>query len=207
MRLVLKLAYICAKQLAVSLNENHNKRAIYYYGFYILFGSLTKGIILISLSLIFGVLKPALLIVLVFGSLRMLAGGFHFDTFGRCLFVSIGLFMLAAVMVDYTYIYWSISSVIAFIVITFIISLYILIKYAPKDTPSKPITDPVKVIKLKKYSVVFLFLLYVLCSILAVYNLKLYAIAIVFGILLEVFSVSPAGNSLFSKLKTSLNKL
>jgi len=207
MRFVLKLAYTCAKQLAISLNENHNKRAVYYYGFYILFGSLIKGIILISLSLILGILKPALLIVAVFGSLRMLAGGFHFDTFGRCLFISLGLIISAAVLANYTYKYWSILFVVIFLIITSITSLYVLIKYAPKDTPAKPLTDPVEILKLKKLSVIYLFLLLALCSILTVYDLKLYVLAIDFGILIEIFSVSPAGNSFFCKIKTALNQI
>ncbi|MHB8065034.1 MAG: accessory gene regulator ArgB-like protein [Ruminiclostridium sp.] len=205
MRFVLKWSYACAKQLAAVLNENHNRKAVYYYGFYIVFGSLVKGIILISISLLLGILIPALLIVAVFGSLRMLAGGFHFDTFGRCLFISLGLFLAVALISQYTYQYWNSISVVIFLILVFAISLYVLKKYAPRDTPTKPITDPLEIMKFKKLSIVYMCIWLIVCSILIVLNLNMYVIAMSFGVLLEIFSVTPVGHVFFNKIKTGLN--
>lgn len=205
MRFVQKWSYYCAKQLATALNENHNRKAVYYYGFYIIFASLVKGIILISVSLFLGVLIPALLIVFVFGSLRMLAGGYHFDTYGRCLFISLGLFVAAALISQYTFSYWNIFFVAIFLILVFSISLYVLIKYAPKDTPTKPITDPAEIMKFKKLSIVYLSIWLILCSILLIFNLKMYSIALSFGVLLEIFSVSPVGQSFFNIIKSGLD--
>ncbi len=205
MRFVLKCAYACAKQLAAALNENHNKKAVYYYGFYIVFGSLVKAIILISVSLLLGILIPALVIVAVFGSFRMLAGGFHFDTFGRCLFVSLGLFISGALISQYTYQYWNTISVVILIILVFVISLYVLIKYAPKDTPTKPITDPVEIKKFKKLSIIYLCIWLGFCSFLTIQNLNLYVIAMSFAVLFEIFSVTPAGHVFFNKIINKLN--
>lgn len=205
MRFVQKWSYSCAKQLAAVLNENHNRKAVYYYGFYIVFASLVKGIILISISLLLGMLIPALLIVFVFGSLRMLAGGYHFDTYGRCLFISLGLFVAAALITQYTFQYWNIVFVIIFLTLVFAISLYVLIKYAPKDTPTKPITDPVEIKKFKKLAIVYLGIWFIVCSVLTLLNLKMYALALSFGVLLEIFSVSPVGHSFFNLIKTGLD--
>jgi len=205
MRFVLKWSYGCAKKLAAVLNENHNRKAVYYYGFYIVFASLVKGTILISVALLLGILIPALLIVAVFGSLRMLAGGFHFDTLGRCLYISLGLFLTAALISQYTYQYWNTLSVTIFFILVFATSLYVLIKYAPKDTPTKPITDPVEIMKFKKLSIIYLCIWLVACIILTVLNLNLYVIAMSFGVLLEIFSVSPVGHAFFNKIKAGLN--
>lgn len=206
MRFVQKWSYSCARHLAAVLKENHNKRAVYYYGFYIIIGSLVKGTILISLSLLLGVIIPALLTVLVLGSLRMFAGGFHFDTYGKCLFVSLVLVLSAALISKYTYSYWNIASIAVFLFFIFTFSLFMLIKYAPKDTPTKPITEPAAIRKYKRLSIAYLGILLILCCVLVLFNLKMYVIAIGFGILLEIFTITPAGHSFFSSIKNGLNK-
>jgi len=206
MRFVQKWSYSCARHVAAVLNENHNKRAVYYYGFYIIFGSLVKGTILISLSLLLGVVVPALLTVLVLGSLRMFAGGFHFDTYGKCLFVTLVLVISAALISKYTYSYWSITAIAIFLILIFVVSLFMLIKYAPKDTPTKPITEPEAIKKYKRLSIAYLSILLVISVVLAIFNLKMYVIAIGFGILLEIFTITPAGHSFFTSIKNGLNK-
>lgn len=205
MRFILKLSYACAKKLAIVLNENHNKRAIYYYGFYMVFSTLLEGIILISVSLLLGILVPTILITCVFGFLRMFAGGFHFDTLGRCLFISMGLFIVFALISQYTYKYWNITSVAIFLFMVFAFSLVSAIKYAPKDTPTKPITDPVEIAKFKRLSIVYLGIWLIVCSILTVLAQYMYAIAMGFGVLLEIFSITPIGHLFFNKIKGGLN--
>lgn len=206
MRFVQKWSYSCAKHVADVLNENHNKRAVYYYGFYIVIGSFVKGIILLTLSLLLGILIPALLIVMVLGSLRMLAGGYHFDTYGKCLFVSMTFNLTAALIARYTYSSWSTALIVLFILLVFTFSLYMLIKYAPRDTPTKPITDPAAIMKYKKLSIAYLGVLLILCCVLVYLNLKMHIIAISFGVLLEIFSITPAGHSFFNTIKNGLNK-
>lgn len=206
MRFVQKWSYSCAKHVANVLKENHNKRAVYYYGFYIIFGTLVKGTILISLSLLLGVLIPALLTVLALGSLRMFAGGFHFDTYGKCLLVSLIFVLSTALISQYTYIYWNIVSIAVFLSFIFVYGLLMIIKYAPKDTPTKPITEPSAIRKYKRLSIVYLGILLILCSVLTLLNLKLYVIAIGFGILLEIFTITPSGHSFFNSIKNGLTR-
>ncbi len=206
MRFVQKWSYSCARHVADVLKENHNKRAVYYYGFYIIIGSLVKGTILISLSLLLGVLIPALLTVLVLGSLRMFAGGFHFDTYGKCLLVSLIFVLSTALISQYTYSYWNMVSIAVFLLLIFAFSLFMLIKYAPKDTPTKPITEPAAIRKYKRLSIAYLGILLILCCVLTLFNLKLYALSIGFGILLEIFTITPAGHSFFSTIKNGLNR-
>ncbi len=205
MRFVQKWSYACAKGLSAVLNENHNRKAVYYYGFYILIGSLVKTSILLLVSALLGVLIPAFIIVIVFGTLRLFAGGYHFDTYGRCLFTSMGLNILAALISQYTHQWWNIFQLILFFTIVSLISLYALIKYAPKDTPTKPITEPEAIKKYKKLSVVCLVICMLVCIILIAFNMKMYVISICFGLLLEIFSVTPIGHSFFSLIKTGLD--
>lgn len=207
MRFVQKWSYACAKHLAYALNENHNKRSVYYYGFYVLFGTLVKGFILIAVSLLLGIFIPALLTVIAMASLRLLAGGYHFDTYGKCLLVSMALTVMTALISQYTHRYWSMAVTAVFLFFVFAFSLFMLIKYAPRDTPTKPITDPAAIMKFKRLSIAYLGILLVLCCILLFFNLKMYVIAICFGVLLEIFSITPAGHKFFNTIKTGLNKV
>ena len=206
MRFVQKWSYSCARHLALALNENHNKKSIYYYGFYIVLSTLVKGVILVSTSLLLGTLAPSLLILLAFGSLRLVAGGYHFDTYGKCLLVSLALILLGACISRYTYTYWSTPVIVMLLLAVFAFSLSMLIRYAPKDTPTKPITDPAAIMMYKRLSIIYLGILLVLCCILTVFKLHMHIIAICTGILLEVFSITPTGHKFFNKIKVSLSK-
>jgi accessory gene regulator B len=157
MRFIQKWSYGCAKKLALILNENHQKKSVYYYGFQIVIGAIVKGIMLVGISLVLGVLLPTLIITVTFASLRMLAGGYHMDTYGKCIFVSLGLFIVSSLVANYTYANWQGVHIILLILVTFILGLYVLIRYAPKDTPNKPITSPDEIRKFKRLSIMYLF--------------------------------------------------
>lgn len=205
MRFVRKWSYACAAHVASVRNENHEKRAVYYYGFYVIIGALVKGIIMLSLALLLGVLFPTIVIILAFGSLRMFAGGHHMDTYEKCLFVSSVLYLTAALIAKYTYIYWNNTSIIILISLTFIFGLYALIKYAPKDNPNKRITEPDKIKMYKRLSLIYLFIWLILTSILANFNLYLYVISMCFAVIQELFLITPTGYNLFEKIKIALD--
>ncbi|OGO82410.1 MAG: accessory regulator AgrB [Clostridiales bacterium GWC2_40_7] len=204
MRFVNKLSYSCAGRLAAAMNENHQKRSVYYFSFQIIFGGIAKNIVLISLALLFGVLLPALISAAVFAAIRLLAGGYHMDTYGKCLFVSISMFMLAALTAQYTYQYWNYFSLGVLIAITLIYGLYSLIRYAPKDTPHKPITDTREIKKFKLLSIVCLIVLIISASILAYFNLNIFTLSICFGSILELFTVTSLGNNFFDMVRNGI---
>ena len=72
MKLMSVLAYNCANLLMKQLNEDHEKRRVYYYGFTVVFGAILKGTIIVSVSYLLGILIPTLFVVLMFGSVRMI---------------------------------------------------------------------------------------------------------------------------------------
>jgi accessory gene regulator B len=206
MRFINKWSYACACWLTRAMNESHQKRSIYYYGFFIIFGAIVKGVILVSVAFALGVLLPSLLITVAFASLRTIAGGYHMDTLGKCLFVSMGLFVVAALVAQHTYDLWSMISLVTLVAITFITGLYILIRYAPKDTPNRPITNPKEIRKFKSLSIVYLFIITIGVVALTTFRYKLFALSLCFGILLELFAISPTGHKFFDIIKYKLTK-
>jgi Membrane protein putatively involved in post-translational modification of the autoinducing quorum-sensing peptide len=205
MKVVNKWSYGCANSLASALNENHYKRSAYYYSFQIVIGTTVEFLILAIVSLLLGVFIPALIISLSFAALRLIAGGYHMDTYSKCLYVSLGLFIAAALIDQHTYLYWTLPYLAVLIAVTALIGLYVLIRYAPKDTPNKPITNPRQKRKLKTVSLIYLLVWLVASLCLLAYGYNMWVISLSFGILLEFFSISPTGHRFFDLIKVNFD--
>lgn len=205
MRFVNKWSYGCADSLANALNENHYKRSAYYYSFQIVIGTTVEILILAMVSLLLGIFVPALIISLTFTSLRLIAGGYHMDTYSKCLYVSLGLFIAAALIDQHTYTYWTVSCLTALIAVTALVGLYTLVRYAPKDTPNKPITNPRQIRRLKTLSLIYLFIWLTSSLALLAHGCNMWVISLSFGILLEFFSISPIGHRFFDMIKVTFD--
>ncbi len=201
MRFIKKWSYKCAKKFASELKESHQKKSIYYYGFQIAFGAVVKGVLLVTISMLLKVLIPTLVCTLAFVLLRLSAGGCHMDTFGKCIIVSLVQFVAGGMIVKYTYTCCSTEFLIGVTAISFLLGLYAIIRYAPKDSPNKPITTPIRRKKLKRLSLVYLIIWFAIAITLTLLNKNIYAIASCMGILLEVFTLSPTGHKLYNWIK------
>ncbi len=204
MRFINKWSYSCAKGLANVLEENHQKKVEYYFGFQVAIGSIVKTALLVAVSMILGVLIPTLIVSISFALLRKVAGGYHMDTYGKCLLVSIGLFVAAALLAKHTYRYWSITWLVILITFTFTIGLYILKKYAPKDTPNRLITDPGEKRRFKTLSILYICVWLIVVTILTVLGLKMYTLLLCFSVLQEIFAITPTGHKFFDVIKYGL---
>ncbi|AEY67214.1 accessory gene regulator B family protein [Clostridium sp. BNL1100] len=204
MRFINKWSYSCAKGLASVLEESHQKKAEYYFGFQVAIGSIVKTTLLVAVSTILGVLIPTLIVSISFALLRKVAGGYHMDTYGKCLLVSIGFFVAAALIAKHTYLYWSITWLVILITLTFTIGLYILKKYAPKDTPNRLITDPEEKNRFKKLSIVYICVWLIVVTVLTVLGMKMYTLVLCFGVLQEIFAITPTGHKFFDIIKYGL---
>jgi accessory gene regulator B len=197
------------------LKENHEKRRVYYYGFIIVFGAILKGLIIFSVSFLLGVLIPTLFIVLMFGSARVIVGGSHLDKYWRCIFTSMSFFILIGITSKYTYSYWNTVSVAVFVSLTFIIGFSGILKWAPSDSPNRPITSEKEIKKFRSLSILYSILWFFAISLLLIFNIigrlsdssKIYIIAACFTFLLAVFAISPAGYKFFSFISGKKTKV
>ncbi|MFZ5988496.1 MAG: accessory gene regulator ArgB-like protein [Bacillota bacterium] len=205
MRFIHALSYKGADFLMKQLNENHEKRRVYYFGFQIVIGGIVKGLLLLLLALITGTLLPSITIVLIFSSLRTIAGGYHMDSYGKCISVSIGLFIIAAVISRYTYHVWNIYAMLTFILLTFSFAFISILKWAPSDNPNRPITKEDEIKKFKRLSLLYIFIWLLAVSIALYLKLDMYVLAGCFGVILEVFSITPFGHRFFDFVKNGIN--
>ncbi|NJD02934.1 MAG: accessory regulator AgrB [Ruminiclostridium sp.] len=197
MRVINTLSYKLAHSLSAELNHTHEKKRVYYYGFQIVIGGLVKGILLVLLAFLLGILHSTLSVLFFFAALRIVAGGYHMDNYNRCMFTSFGIFILLGLMVEHTYIYWNFTLLVALSVSAFAAALISSVKWAPADTPYKPITDPKKRKNLKILSIIVVFAWLAADIILIINKLNFYVLAGCSGMLMAAFIISPAGYRFF----------
>ena len=200
MRFIQSWSYACASYVSSQMNETHEKRRVYYYGFQVIIASLVKGFLLVAFAALTGSFAATISVMLSFASLRVIAGGYHMNTYGKCATMSVGLFVILGCIAQYTYRLWNLPFLMAFIILSLLLSSILLFKWAPRDNPGRPITDPLEIKKFRSLSVVYLLIWCALVSILTYFNYYLYSLAICFGLLMEAFIITPVAFSLLDKI-------
>ncbi len=200
MNIIKAWSYQCADHLTKQLEQNHDKRRIYYYSMQIVIGGIAKAAFLLLASILLDTLVPTVVTVIFFASLRIIAGGYHMDTYGRCFITSMLIFLIAGVAVKYSYLLFDARNIIILIAITFLTAIYAIVKWIPQDTPNKPITNPKKIMLFKKLSVIHILAWLAVCLLLVRNNMITYTAAGCIGVLLAVFIVSPAGYRFFDRI-------
>ncbi len=121
------------------LNED-SYIGIFNFTFKGLYGAIIKGGLLLSIAWLLNILEPTLVVTASFGIIRVFAGGFHFESYALCTYVSIASLLVLGVIgkhLDY-------NMYINIIVAVFSVILFIL--FAPvenKNLPIKPKNKPI----------------------------------------------------------------
>ena len=169
-------------------------------------GAVFKGLSLILLSLILGVFWQVIVVVLTFMSLRSIAGGAHFSSYVKCVIFSLIQFLGIALIAKYIFQYWSHANLWNLLVFCILTSLYIIIKYVPRDSFNKPITKVLEIKKFKRWSFLYLVVWIALMTILLFFKCEKVVLSSCFGLLLELFTVSKMGYKSFCKINQINNK-
>ncbi|MCX7842791.1 MAG: accessory gene regulator B family protein [Clostridia bacterium] len=207
MKLIQRLSFSSARYLADNLGEDHEKRRMYYFGFQVVYGAVIKSAILIALSSLSGALWATLTVVAVFALLRAIAGGYHMDTYGKCIAVSICLFLIAGCVAQYTYMYWNNTGTTILILTSFILAMASMLKWSPKDSPNRPITSAEEKRRFKALSALYVFVWLIGASLLNYCGNTLFVLSASFGLLLGAFIITPPAYRLFDILSGKLDKL
>jgi accessory gene regulator B len=209
MDFIQKWSNICANYLSTKVPNTkfpsvEDQIEVYKYGVQVILGALVKGIILLILALLLEILVPVIFITITFSSLRIIAGGYHFQSYNKCAFISYVIFIGSALLVKHTYQYWTDTNIYGLLIFSVLAGLYVLIKYAPRDTINKPIVKISDVKRLKKWTLIYLLIWSMNIIICFIFNFKLIVISSCFGLLLELFSVSDFG---YKKIYTKINNI
>ena len=146
-----KLAVKLARRLLLQKVIAEDLFDVYVYGFELLISSIfSTGLILVIGVLTHNILQ-SIAFLLTFILLRQFSGGYHANTYGVCFVVTLSIFAVILLLVNYIKIY------LIYYVILSVIGVCILIGMAPIENPNKKITY----VQRKKFKVisVLLFLL------------------------------------------------
>lgn len=146
-------SYWSARSLQRKLNQSHQYKYMYYYGFNILYGAINKGLLLITAGLLFHALPQILLTTLAFCLLRGFVGGLHFDSYTKCAWISLLCLVTIGLLAKYVP-YNHIINLCVFVYLLIIVFIY-----APVEHKNRPLTDKKKII-FKYISIVIIFALY-----------------------------------------------
>lgn len=201
------ISNLSAKWLASKVPNNYpsveDQIEVYQYGWMVIWGALVKIVLLLTISFLLGVLTSAIILTITFSSFRILGGGgFHFDSYNKCITASLIQFIGATLIVKYTYQYWSQLNIITLFTLTTLMGLYIIYRYVPRDTPNKPITELEEIGKFKRWSLLYLVIWSIIMIIFLLLNFNLIVISSCFGLLLELFSISKLGYTTFEKINS-----
>lgn len=115
---------------------NFDDFEVYLYGLQLLLTTVFEIVGIFILGFYLGWVKEVAIFLIVFGLLRTQAGGYHANSVLSC-FVFTSLFtFICIVIVKNVYI----SNSLVFISLILLISILLVFKYAPKDTPNKPLS-------------------------------------------------------------------
>lgn len=122
------------------------------YGLESIYLVVTKGIVIITLAIILGILKEVILILVFYNIIRTQAFGIHASKSIYCLISSIILFIGGGLVAKYIIIPHKVI-----MIISTICNIFILI-YAPADTHKRPLINKRKRILFKYKSIILGFL-------------------------------------------------
>ncbi len=172
-------------------NFDETKLAEIKYGLSTLYINITKTIVIITLSIILNLIKELLLILLFYGLLRLFGFGLHAKKTWQCWIGSLLTFLLLPYLVKLLIINFYVRLIIS------ILSIVLIIIYAPADTEKRPLIR-------KKRRILYK----ILCTLIAI-GLTIYSIltknvliqnSIFFSLILECFMINPLSYKIF-KLK------
>ena len=129
-------------------NVTEEELEVIIYGLKSLYLTFTKIIVILILSIVLGILKETLLMLLFYNVIRLFAFGLHAKNSIACLITSLLLFIGGTYLAIYLNIGLELKIILASI------SLILIAVYAPADTEKRPLINPKKRKKFKILSII-----------------------------------------------------
>lgn len=197
-----------ARLLARELKSNDQAESVMAYGLTAMIQILVMVLCLLVLSLPTGTFLEAITICLSGSLLRRYSGGAHAGSMETCTVISVifcVVFSLAAKFLRN--LPFSAITLIVSGVAVLIISLLVLYRLAPVQSPNKPIRSEKRVQKMRRgsfFTIAFFCLVFIIAFLYRQYSL---CYCILFGILWQCVTMTSFGNSFTGFVDQTLNKV
>lgn len=178
-----------SKELALDISRIDTLR----FGLEIIFAALIKGIILVSLAHLLGIL-PEVMFAMACGAIyRLLSGGAHCSRYLRCLTLGVLLYLGAGELGIYLGRYLPTNLLVYLLLAGYLLSSLCVIALVPGEVPFKKITNISERIMFKILSLVYLSLWLGASIIVVRYFNSSLALAGLIAVITQTISFSPPG--------------
>ncbi len=193
-----KLSTKCVKFITNSLEKDEEELEKVNYGLQVIFVNLFKLTILFLFAFVFGILGYTFAAFISFAILRTFAAGVHADSNLKCTITNIVLFIgnvyLSTILVLNN----------TTIIILFILSLLLILIYAPADTEDRPLPSK----KLRKRLKINCAVITIVLAMIDISIIPgIYRHIIVISVLEEALLVTPVAYMLFRKKYKNYEKI
>jgi len=185
-----KLSAICVKFISKNLVKSNEELEEIDYGIQVILINIFKLTILFLSAHFLGILSNTIIAVISFTSIRIFASGVHASSNLKCTITNMILFIGNA--------YLSMQIILNkyIIICIFILSLILIIIYAPADTEDRPLISIILRKKLKIYSIIITLLIGI---VILNCNDHIFLNIIIFSLLEESFLITPIAYYIFNR--------
>ncbi len=200
-------------KISSELGYDAEKSAVIRYGMFAFFQIFISLAIVAVLGLLLGAVFQALVVSFCSAILRQYSGGVHATKPSICLIVGTVATIAITVIVHSFTAMVPVAYLIGVIVIIMALAYFLIHKYAPVDSPAKPIKTEKKRTKMKRISLIVLSVYFAFIIVLVIMNLTQtrpvymeYAMCICLASGWQVFNLTNKGHRLLKKVDSVINK-
>ena len=172
-----KFSEVVASKISTNLSiGDKDKEEVLAYGAFVLIQTIISILMVAIFGIIFNVLLEALVISFTASLLKKSSGGAHATSPMNCALISVIIFGGLALLVKYYVINIAFIYLVIGIIIAFVFTNYIMYKYSPVETATKPLRNENTRKRLKKMSIKTVYYLFIISFILITIYLKTHQI-------------------------------
>jgi len=178
----------------------------------VILGGIIQGTIIMGISYLLGIAPQVLMVLATLSVLKLLSGGVHFSTFGRCTAFSASMAISIGYLATLIAPYMDKKAILQLVILTALTGLYFVSRWAPADNPSKPITGEEKRETYRKFSLLYVVFWAAAVALSAyIYGDKVLALSLITasvgGLLAQTISLHPLSFRLINTIEHMLDKL
>lgn len=209
------ISKLIAEKVSSELNYDNERKEIIQYGTYALIQTLISIISVLILGLVFNIALESLIFLFTASILRKYSGGAHSESSNVCTLLGIIISICIGFLIKSSFFEKMNFEIVVFTgIVIFVFAYFIVFKFAPVDTPNKPIKTEKKKKRMKKGSlkILTIYLFIELLSMILYYNsgwglAKPVMLSIMFGVAWQCMTLTYIGNILLKAIDSFTNKL
>lgn len=161
MNSVEKLSEVIAFEISKNITIDQEKREVIAYGAFVLIQTVLSIVTIAAFGVVFNVFFECIIISFAAAILRKFSGGAHANSAINCALIGMIIFGVLALFVKNYVIKLEFIYLLLIILISFVISFYIMYKYCPVGTVTKPLKNENTRKRLKRKSIIFVLVLFI----------------------------------------------